>query len=163
MRVMRAAAGLTRLLSARSSTGAHIYDPKSVLRAISAAEFADAYLRGLHPKHEQFKRLRQALLAMNRGGGGGGSASRISAGPNFRPGDNDPQIAVIRKRLGAGLDGRRDTIYDTALLQAVNRYQKEHGLRVTGTIDQSCAPPSMDPRKARIEGRSRAIGIRFSG
>jgi L,D-transpeptidase YcbB len=115
----------------------HIYDPKSVLRAIAAAEFADAYLRGLHPKHEQFKRLRQALLAMNKGGGGGRSASRIPAGPNFKPGDNDPQIAVIRKRLGAGLDGRRDTVYDTALLQAVNRYQKEHGLRVTGSIDQS--------------------------
>ena len=119
----------------------HIYDPKSVLRAIAAAESADAYLRSLHPKSEQFKRLRQALLAMNKGGGGGSrsgdSASRIPAGPNFRPGDNDPQIAVIRRRLGAGLDGRRDTVYDTALLQAVNRYQREHGLRVTGIIDQS--------------------------
>jgi len=109
----------------------HIYDPKSVLRAIAAAEFADAYLRSLHPKNEQFKRLRQALL------GSGGSPSRIPVGPNFRPGDNDSQIALIRKRLGAGVDGRRDTVYDNALLQAVNRYQKEHGLRVTGIIDQS--------------------------
>jgi len=137
----------------------HIYDPKSVLRAIAAAESADAYLRGLHPKHEQFKRLRQALLAMNKGGGGGGgSVSRIPAGPNFRPGDNDPQIAVIRKRLGAGLDGRRDTVYDTALLQAVNRYQKEHGLRVTGIIDQSLRASLNGPE----EGRESRGGTRQS-
>ena len=28
----------------------HIYDPKSVLRAIAATDSSDAYLRGLHPK-----------------------------------------------------------------------------------------------------------------
>jgi murein L,D-transpeptidase YcbB/YkuD len=44
---------------------------------------------------------------------------------------------LIRKRLGAGVDGRQDTVYDTELLQAVNRYQREHGLRVNGIIDQN--------------------------
>jgi murein L,D-transpeptidase YcbB/YkuD len=37
-------------------------DPKAVLAEIEAAEAPDAYLRSLHPKHEQFERLRQALL-----------------------------------------------------------------------------------------------------
>ena len=37
-------------------------DPKSVLSEIEAADSPDAYLRSLHPKHEQFVRLRQALL-----------------------------------------------------------------------------------------------------
>ena len=37
-------------------------DPDAVLTEIEAAEAPDAYLRSLHPKHEQFKRLRQALL-----------------------------------------------------------------------------------------------------
>ena len=145
----------------------HLYDPKSVLRAMAAAESPDAYMRNLHPKHEQFKRLRQALLSLSRGGGGGGggSALRIPAGPNFRPGDNDPQIAVIRKRLGAGTDGRRDTVYDNALLEAVNQYQREHGVRPTGIIDRNfraslneLAPRepaprstgSMDEKKLRI-------------
>jgi murein L,D-transpeptidase YcbB/YkuD len=36
-------------------------DPKTVLSEISAAAAPDAYLRSLHPKHEQFERLRQAL------------------------------------------------------------------------------------------------------
>jgi murein L,D-transpeptidase YcbB/YkuD len=40
-----------------------IYDPKTLLQAIAVAEAADAYLRALHPKHPQFERLRQAMLA----------------------------------------------------------------------------------------------------
>ena len=43
-------------------------DPKAVLAEIAAAESPDAYLRSLHPKHEQFQRLREALLKA-RGGG----------------------------------------------------------------------------------------------
>jgi murein L,D-transpeptidase YcbB/YkuD len=37
-------------------------DPKTVLTEIAASETPDTYLRDLHPKHEQFERLRQALL-----------------------------------------------------------------------------------------------------
>ena len=60
----------------------HIFEPKSVLEGIAAAVSADAYLRGLHPKHEQFKRLRQALLALNKAGQrrflNSGAGARIS-------------------------------------------------------------------------------------
>jgi murein L,D-transpeptidase YcbB/YkuD len=37
-------------------------DPKTVMAEIAAAEQPDAYLRSLHPKHEQFLRLHEALL-----------------------------------------------------------------------------------------------------
>ena len=37
-------------------------DPKTVLAEIAASEAPDAYLRALHPKHEQFARLRAALV-----------------------------------------------------------------------------------------------------
>ncbi len=37
-------------------------DPKAVLPEIATASAPDAYLQSLHPKHEQFERLRQALL-----------------------------------------------------------------------------------------------------
>jgi len=40
-----------------------VRDPKTVLTEIEAADAPDAYLQSLHPKHEQFVRLRQALLA----------------------------------------------------------------------------------------------------
>lgn len=113
----------------------HIFEPKSVLQGVSAAESADGYLRGLHPKHEQFRRLRQALLALGRGAGGG-SPVRIPGGPEFRPGDDNQQIALVRRRLGVPAQGARETRYDEDLLEAVNRYQREHGLDVTGIIDR---------------------------
>jgi L,D-transpeptidase YcbB len=37
-------------------------DPKQVLTEIAASVAPDTYLQSLHPKHEQFARLRQALL-----------------------------------------------------------------------------------------------------
>ena len=37
-------------------------DPKIVLTEIAAATAPDSYLQSLHPKHEQFQNLRQALL-----------------------------------------------------------------------------------------------------
>ncbi len=37
-------------------------DPKTVMTEIAAADQPDAYLRSLHPKHEQFQRLHEALL-----------------------------------------------------------------------------------------------------
>jgi L,D-transpeptidase YcbB len=123
-------------LSAIIDRRPHIYEPKSVLEAIAATDSADAYLRGLHPRHEQFKRLHQALVMLNKGGGSTNSAAQIPAGPDFRPGDDHPQIALVRSRLSVAPDGARDTMYDTALLQAVNHYQKEHGLAVTGVIDR---------------------------
>jgi murein L,D-transpeptidase YcbB/YkuD len=141
-----------------------VYDPKSVLRGIAAADSADAYLRGLHPKHEQFKRLRQALLSLSKSGGGDAattSAERIPSGPAFRPGDTDPQIALIRKRLGADASDSYD-YFDTPLVEAVNRYQKDHGLQPTGIIDKklraslnegvgaAATPATPDEKRMRI-------------
>ena len=37
-------------------------DPKTVMTEIAAADAPDAYLRSLHPKHEQFQLLHEALL-----------------------------------------------------------------------------------------------------
>jgi len=39
-----------------------VRDPETVLTEIAASATPDAYLRDLHPKHEQFERLHQALL-----------------------------------------------------------------------------------------------------
>jgi murein L,D-transpeptidase YcbB/YkuD len=50
---------------------AALRDPKTVLTEIAAANAADAYLQSLHPKHEQFVRLRKVLLKMQNEGGEG--------------------------------------------------------------------------------------------
>ena len=49
-------------------------DPKLVLSEIAAAEAPDEYLQSLHPKHEGFQRLRQALLQARRSGDDGEGA-----------------------------------------------------------------------------------------
>jgi murein L,D-transpeptidase YcbB/YkuD len=45
-----------------------IRDPTTVLTKIAASATPDAYLRDLHPKHEQFERLHQALLKAQASG-----------------------------------------------------------------------------------------------
>jgi len=45
-----------------------VRDPATVLTEIVASATPDAYLRDLHPKHEQFARLRQALLKAKASG-----------------------------------------------------------------------------------------------
>jgi murein L,D-transpeptidase YcbB/YkuD len=47
---------------------ATLRDPKIVLTEVAVTETPDAYLAGLHPKHEQFERLRQALLKARASG-----------------------------------------------------------------------------------------------
>ena len=50
-------------------------DPKTVMSEIAAADAPDAYLRSLHPKQEQFERLRQALLKARDSGDAGGKSA----------------------------------------------------------------------------------------
>jgi murein L,D-transpeptidase YcbB/YkuD len=56
---------LSKLIDQRLS----LRDPNTVLIEIAAAEAPDAYLRSLHPQHEQFERLRQALIKARSEGG----------------------------------------------------------------------------------------------
>jgi murein L,D-transpeptidase YcbB/YkuD len=46
-----------------------LFDARTVMREIAASPDPASYLRGLHPKHEQFERLRQALLKARAQGG----------------------------------------------------------------------------------------------
>jgi L,D-transpeptidase YcbB len=58
--------------------------PKSILEGIATAENPDAYLRGLHPQHPQFERLRQKYLALpgRRAAGKAGGRGTDSADIN---------------------------------------------------------------------------------
>lgn len=64
-------------VSRRFDQKPRIYDPRSVLLAIAAADDAGSYLRGLHPKHEQFSRLQKALTAALAASPQGGSANDV--------------------------------------------------------------------------------------
>lgn len=52
-------------------------DPNDVFAGIATAEEPDAYLRALHPTHDQFVRLREALLKAREARGKGGDTVAI--------------------------------------------------------------------------------------
>lgn len=113
-----------------------IYDPKTVLQGLASAEAPDAYLRSLHPRHEAFEHLRQALNA-DVGAAAPGAEIKVPAGPDLRPGARHPHVALLRRRLAvaAAGDGALDDVYDDTLAEAVKAFQKEHDLKPTGVIN----------------------------
>ena len=116
-----------------------IYDPASVLAALAAANAVDAYLRDLHPKHPQFERLRQALLAA-RGGRHEEAAPagpRIPEGPAIKPGQEHAHVALLRERLSVPAGEAKETLHDAALVDAVKAYQAKHGLAASGTVNNA--------------------------
>ena len=89
----------------------HIYEPKSVLEGISAAESADAYLRGFHPKHEQFRRLRQAYLALGKSSGSANAAAHPADDADAKLEEGGEQQATPPTRgSGGGVDEKRQRI-----------------------------------------------------
>jgi murein L,D-transpeptidase YcbB/YkuD len=109
-----------------------------VLETISGVEKPDSYLRGLHPKHPQFLRLRQALMKL-RGAKPEARAptARLLEGPNLRPGTAHPQVAAVRRQLGVSSDAGRVDFYDARLEAAVRMMQRQHQLRPDGVITNS--------------------------
>lgn len=111
---------------------------KDVLAAIVAADNADAYLRSLHPKHEQFVLLRQALLKARHADGSGESAGEarveIPAGPVLKAGIRDARVPLLRQRLGLPVADNDGDLYDEAVEDAVKAFQSENGLQPDGMV-----------------------------
>jgi L,D-transpeptidase YcbB len=114
-----------------------LYDPKGLIQAIAASDGVDVYLRGLHPKHPQFERLRQAMLAA-RGvkSDDPAPAVKIPAGPTIKPGQEHAQVPLLRQRMAtaAASDGK-EQFYDDALAAAVKAVQVQAGMEPTGVIN----------------------------
>ena len=75
-----------------------LLDPVDVMTRIAAADAPDAFLRGLHPQHPQFEKLRQQYLSLRQAATAAEVVS-LPPGPQLMPGKSDPRIAVLRKRL----------------------------------------------------------------
>ena len=102
-----------------------------------------AWLEGLAPQDEEYRRLAEAYEAA----GGRQAAERrapVPAGPAIRPGAADPRLAAVVAALRAGgylaapADGqeaqRAPARYGEELAAAVRRLQEDHGLEPNGVI-----------------------------
>jgi L,D-transpeptidase YcbB len=118
--------------------------PKAVLTEIAAADAPDAYLRSLHPKHEQFERLRQVLLKLRNPSAkqeedepqeDPALSVKLPPGRLLRGGMEDPQVALLRQRLKVPAeDTAKETVYDDKLQAAVREFQRSKGLRPDAII-----------------------------
>ncbi len=120
-----------------------VKDPEVVLNDLAAASAPAEVLTGLHPKHAQFVKLREALIK-SRGGPVEPAAPidpvlaiKIPDGPAIKPGSLHSDISLLRKRLKVPADfAGRDTLYDDKLVEAVKGYQTGKGLKSNGQLNQ---------------------------
>ncbi|MGH6833171.1 MAG: L,D-transpeptidase family protein, partial [Methyloceanibacter sp.] len=80
-------------------------DPKIVLAEIEAADAPDAYLQSLNPKHEQFGRLRQALLKAR------GADEKDEGGAKPAPNDKDIKRIIINMERWRWMPENLGSIY----------------------------------------------------
>lgn len=111
-----------------------LLEPKDVIEKIAAADAADAHLRGLHPKHPEFEKLRQKMLEL-RQAKAAPEVIKLPPGRVLSPGKSDPQVALLRQRLKVALpEGADPNFYDEPLKAAVITYQTEVGTRPDGYV-----------------------------
>lgn len=117
-----------------------LLDPKVVLDKLTAAIPPDATLRGFHPRHPQFEKLRQRYLALLKSADEAAEIVRLPKGPALSPGQKHPQVALLRQRLdvptpGGTADAPADAeLYDEALAEAVKAFQTDKGLAPDGIV-----------------------------
>jgi murein L,D-transpeptidase YcbB/YkuD len=125
-----------------------LLDRKTVIDSLAAAPDKAAYLASLNPQQEQFRRLREKLIAL-RASKQESEALKIPGGKLLKIGQSAPEIAILRKRLKVSAapvkaDGTAadDTYYDNALGDAVKAYKESKGIRpatewITATLRNS--------------------------
>jgi murein L,D-transpeptidase YcbB/YkuD len=117
-----------------------LLEPKLVLEKLATKLPPDATLRGFHPQHPQFEKLRQHYLALLKSQAEATEVVRLPKGPVLSPGMKHEQVALLRQRLGvpkpAGTaEAPADaTVYDAALVDAVKAFQTEKGLNPDGQV-----------------------------
>lgn len=117
----------------------NLADPLEVMEELAKRDDPGAYIRGFHPKHQQFEALRQVLLKL-RGGYSEEKRIAIPKGPVIKPGERHEHVAIIRERLkvdvpqGDNSDRTPMQLYDEDLENAVKDFQKVRGLTVDGVI-----------------------------
>lgn len=116
-----------------------LVEPKDILEAVAASDTPGDYLRSLHPRHQQFHLLRQALLKARSAvrpapQEKASSAERLPDGPILKPGIEHPHVALLRKRLKVPASGGAETHYDRDVQEAVIAFQRGSGQQPDGIV-----------------------------
>jgi L,D-transpeptidase YcbB len=130
-------------------------DPAALVMKSMAAADLRSFLEDQAPPFRQYRELR-AKLAEYRAFAAGGGWPEVPAGPSLKPGARDPRVAAVRQRLdvtdGPALgDPAAETVYDEALVAAVKKFQRRHGLEPDGVIGRGTVEAMNVPAAARVK------------
>lgn len=110
-------------------------DPVTLVSRYMAASDPVAYLAGLHPQHHYYRGL-QAALHRHRELAVTGGWPTVDTGDTLHPGDSDPRVQQLRRRLAVTGEYRagnmQSTDYDATLETAVKQFQLFHGIDPDG-------------------------------
>ena len=118
-------------------------------------------LRSLTPPHEEYARLRQALGRYREIAAKGGWPA-VPAGEELKKGATGERVRALRLRLAATGDLAAQApaesngqpapppVYDDAVAASVSRFQKRHGLEVTGEVDEETLAELNVPAADRV-------------
>lgn len=130
-------------------------DIKVVLKEAVEKETIRDSLRDLLPPYPGYEYLRRTLQKYRDISDNGGW-HYIAGGPTLRQGDMDDRVPALRERLiltgaldrTAGLDTK---LFDDQLYEAVENFQRRHGLKADGVVGSETLSELNVPVEKRIE------------
>jgi murein L,D-transpeptidase YcbB/YkuD len=131
-----------------------------LLHTVSDINRLDLAIERLRPAHRGYLGLRNALQQLRNQQARGGWPA-IVGGTTLRPGNADPRIPNLRRRLelsgdiepGRAMDAPNH--YDDALADGVRHFQTRHGLRPDGAV----GPKTRKAMNVSIDRRIRQIEL----
>lgn len=113
----------------------------------------ETILDDLVPPHPGYRDLRRALVDYRRIAALGGWET-LPAGVTLRPGDFDPRVPALRRRLAQsgdlGEEAGTEILYDETTAASLRNFQRRHGLPADGVLGPSTLGELNRPVEERI-------------
>lgn len=134
-------------------------DMAPVLEEALASGDVDGALRALRPSQPEYRLLLEALADLRTVAAEGGWGT-VPAGPTLHPGEEDPRVPPLRRRLHAGGDlapgdDGRSLLFDPELAAAVARFQRRHGL----DADSAVGARTLEALNVPVADRIRQVAV----
>ncbi|HYE50444.1 MAG TPA: L,D-transpeptidase family protein [Azospirillaceae bacterium] len=131
-------------------------DPARLLAEAAEAGDVAAYLSRFAPTRPEYARLRLALKQYRELLAAGGWEP-VPAGETLKPGQSDPRVPALRRRLAAtgdlpGTDAPPPDplLFDPVLERGVRAFQRRHGLEPDGEIGKRTLAEMNVPARLRV-------------
>lgn len=110
------------------------------MKVIAWSPFAAEYLKSLQPTHPAYGAMKEELARLMAARGSALAQAPIEAGKIIKPGESDPRIPALRRRLASlgfsstPAPGAAEDVLDSELSAQLRSFQKTSGLKITGAL-----------------------------